>query len=375
MQDIFLDRFIVTKLPNDSLKRKFYELVNNGKEYDSEQLQLNSFLDSRVLQDYQREDLSTGLIKIRFWHGCTKVINVVPVVGIIFFGVARLVQDTSWKELYFDSNTGDLLSSTLFNAASKLNDKGREHLNNKNYEAAIEYFHKAYLNNHGNNRNDAIYLTNKAIALYSQGNYDISLAEANKALEKDSSYQSAKDQRTKAAEALIKNALNPSKELYIIKRFDHHVLYKELNEISVEFLNQSILDLSSLVDSGSNNPSVSNRLRIAKLKLKRYNLKCQLNGNMEISNLLKEMASLIDDEIKIYNEMNLKDASLRSELKQLEDELLNNQELNRTDTNLSRRTRRVNLNDLAERVDKTAGKLEKEIVKEALSRNVQAERG
>jgi tetratricopeptide (TPR) repeat protein len=575
----------VNKLPS-RLKRKFLEFVNNGEEF-SEDLQR---LGGKVLQDFEKEDM-TGLVKIRFWHGCSKVINAVPLVGQIWFGAARMIQDTSWKELYFDRKTGELLSSTQFNAACKLNDKGREHMNNKNYETAIEYFHNAYFNNHGSSRNDAIYLTNKAIALYSLEQYDKALAEANKALEKDSSYQSARDEKKKAEYAITQNkeardlnqkgcnhyakkeyqmalskfhdaymkcvgkknevvylsnkalALNCleryqeahdnatkaleidpnykqakdekikaeagikvkkenkndftagshqetpiltstykysarnvsnnfdisnkkaisdalvkitkatiitsgliagygiyyglngiyiisrngfdliyrnradikevgtksvqvsssllysgvtttwsytkaffkssskiAKEIYITKRFDKYILYKDLNQISIDYLKQSIVELRSLIDSGSNKPGVLKRLQIAELKLKRINLKNKLTeyekGTLEISNLLKEMANLIDVEIKIYNDMNLADQILQEELKQLEEELLENQKLNRNNDNnkVTKRNKRVNLNDLVERIDKATGKLENEIVKETLSRDVHTER-
>jgi tetratricopeptide (TPR) repeat protein len=595
----------VNKLPS-KLKRKFLEFVNNGEEF-SEDLQR---LGGKILQDFEREDM-TGLVKIRFWHGCSKVINAVPLVGQIWFGVARMAQDTSWKELYFDRKTGELLSSTQFNAACKLNDIGREHLNNRNYETAIEYFHNAYFNNHGSSRNDAIYLTNKAIALYSLEQYDKTLAEANKALEKDSSYQSAREQKKKAEYAITQNmeardlnqkgcdhyakkeyqialskfhdaymkcvgkkneavylsnkalALNCleryqeahnnatkaleidpnyeqakdekikaeagikgkkedektntyketpiltyeysarnistnfdisnkkaiydalvkitlatiitsgmiatygiyyglngiyrigrngfdliyrnradinyglngiyrigrngfdliyrnradikevstksvqvtssllysgvttswsytkaffkssfkiAKEIYITKRFDKYILYKDLNQLSIDYLKQSIAELRSLIDSGSNKTGVLKRLQIAELKLKRINLKNKLTeyekGTLEISNLLKEMANLIDAEIKIYNDMNLADQILHAELKQLEEELLENQKLNRNNDNnkVTKRNKRVNLNDLVERIDKATGKLEKEIVKETLSRDVHTER-
>lgn len=88
-----------------------------------------------------------GVEIVKFWYGASANFNAIPVLGSIGWGVTRLVQSAQghldWSYLYFDAETGEILSHEQNEAAEKLFKKGLEFFNNNEFEKAAEYFNYA----------------------------------------------------------------------------------------------------------------------------------------------------------------------------------------------------------------------------------------
>jgi hypothetical protein len=131
-------------LPSQRLKDIFQKAANNYINYAIFLQGYRGHQPDGSSSDSGRLEESNGIQEIRFWWGITEYINYLPFFGSLAYGMSRVIDDTNWHSLYFDSQTGDALSHDISEAASKLNDIGLEHLNNNRFEKAMIYFKNAF---------------------------------------------------------------------------------------------------------------------------------------------------------------------------------------------------------------------------------------
>ena len=67
-------------------------------------------LDSKVIPP------SNGVQEVRYWHGCTKHLHWIPLFGSVTWLVIRKSQDTRWRRLFFDANSGEFLKLIIENS-------------------------------------------------------------------------------------------------------------------------------------------------------------------------------------------------------------------------------------------------------------------
>jgi hypothetical protein len=61
--------------------------------------------------DSRHLDAYNGIQEIRYWYGEPKTVLLVPVLGWLNFGAIRFFEDTNWHSIFFDSSTGEALST------------------------------------------------------------------------------------------------------------------------------------------------------------------------------------------------------------------------------------------------------------------------
>lgn len=120
------DKFL-RRLPSH-LSKMFKESFDN---YDG----------ASVMQEHKGPiDLHCGLKEVSYWYGISKHYNWAPIAGQFFFAIGRIMMDTKWHSLYFDSLTGECLGYDKSDATEKLNSKGMQLLEEKDFKMAIQYF-------------------------------------------------------------------------------------------------------------------------------------------------------------------------------------------------------------------------------------------
>jgi tetratricopeptide (TPR) repeat protein len=132
-------KHFVEALPRP-LREEFSKYLTEG------QVRLQDY----VLQGYETKTFY-GVKEIRFWYGLTKHLNWFPIAGQVVILINRLLVSSSWRSIYFDETTGDMINSEEAERRRSVNQEAEEHYSkgekfNKEgkYEEAMNEFDVAY---------------------------------------------------------------------------------------------------------------------------------------------------------------------------------------------------------------------------------------
>lgn len=130
----------------------------------------SNYFPINVLQGYETS-CEFGVKSVTFKYGASNLMNILPIIGTIIWGIHLRLQDTNWHTLYFDQLTGEILDEGLAIQTKEINQdalihnqEGKKLYAEHRYEKAINEFDLAYVNCDNNYIEKPMFLYNKTKA-------------------------------------------------------------------------------------------------------------------------------------------------------------------------------------------------------------------